>query len=42
MQNLGSSTLREADTEMVTNAFRGETRWDRALRSKLMGLIRRV
>lgn len=30
---------RKAHTEMVTTAFRGELRWDRALRSEVLGLM---
>ena len=30
---------RKAHTEMVTTAFRGELRWDRDLRSEVLGLI---
>jgi GTP cyclohydrolase I len=32
---------RKAETEMVTTAFRGELRWDRDLRSEVLGLMRR-
>lgn len=31
---------RKAETEMVTTAFRGELRWDRALRSEVLGLMK--
>jgi GTP cyclohydrolase I len=31
---------RKAHTEMVTTAFRGELRWDRALRSEVLGLMK--
>ena len=31
---------RKAHTEMVTTAFRGELRWDRDLRSEVLGLMR--
>lgn len=31
---------RKAHTEMVTTAFRGELRWDRALRNEVLGLMK--
>ena len=33
---------RKAHTEMVTTAFRGELRWDRALRNEVLGLMKVV
>ena len=33
---------RKSETEMLTTAFRGELRWDRALRSEVLGMLRGV